>query len=362
MAHTQKVAKSFEGKRVLVTGHTGFKGAWLSAWLEMLGAEVHGASIDVPSDPSLFEMMGGAQARQTTWIDVCDEEKLLALLEDVKPEFIFHLAAQPLVSMSYSDPLNTWRTNLLGTVNLLSAVAKSSLTNTNLIMITSDKVYKNLEWPWGYREVDGLGGTDPYSASKASAELAIQSFHLSGLLEGGGHKVCSVRAGNVIGGGDWALGRIIPDTVRAWKNSEPIHLRNPNSTRPWQHVLEPLSGYLLTAALLSSGEVSSGESFNFGPSYSESQTVLSVVERFLEYVDEESRPLIVIESAAQHESGLLRLSSEKAGSQLGWKAALDFQATLEWTAEWYLNRDNVPPASATLNQIRDYMSLIQWEV
>lgn len=360
MANLERVETAFEGKKVLVTGHTGFKGSWLCSWLEMMGALVYGASKDVPTEPSLFEMMGGAKTRETFWLDVCDEEALSGLLEVVQPEFVFHLAAQPLVSESYSDPVKTWKSNLLGTVSLLNAIANSSLTDVKIIMITSDKVYKNVEWPWGYREVDLLGGIDPYSASKAAAELAIQSFFLSGLLDRGGHKVCSVRAGNVIGGGDWAQGRVIPDLVRAWQKSEALHLRNPKSTRPWQHVLEPLSGYLLAGALLSSGDVDSGESFNFGPSYAESQTVLSVVKSFCSYFEEADRPKVIIEELLNHESGLLRLSSEKAHSQLGWKAALDFDETIRWTAEWYVNSLTNSSKDITHAQIRNYIALIDW--
>jgi len=359
MSTARAIFGSFKGRKVLVTGNTGFKGAWFSTWLRELGSEVHGLSLDVPTETSLFEDAGGEANQVTSWVDVCNTEKVQETLEAKRPDFIFHLAAQPIVGTSFADPLETWRTNTLGTASVLEALRRSSLTDVIVVMITSDKVYRNHEWPWGYRETDELGGHDPYSASKAGAELAIRSYVNSGFFEVRNVKIASVRAGNVIGGGDWALGRVVPDAVRAWLERKPLILRSPSATRPWQHVLEPLGGYLLTAAALDRNVINSGESFNFGPSEQASKTVGDLVLGLGSRLGGNSPLRVEYEESTLSESGLLRLSSEKAQQILSWQPVLEFERNLDWTAEWYTQKSLGADALAlTLEQIRSYQDLL----
>jgi len=359
MSSARTIFSSFAGKKVLVTGNTGFKGAWFSTWLRELGSEVHGLSLDVPTEPSLFEDGGGEANQATSWVDVCDTEKVQEILEANKPDFIFHLAAQPIVGASFANPLETWRTNTLGTVSLLEALRRSNLTEVSAVMITSDKVYRNHEWPWGYRETDELGGHDPYSASKAGAELAIRSYVNSDFFEGRCIKIASVRAGNVIGGGDWAPGRVVPDAVRAWSENKPLVLRNPSATRPWQHVLEPLGGYLLTAAALDKNVIDSGESFNFGPSEQASKTVGDLVTGLGARLGGNSPLRVAYKESNLPESGLLRLSSEKAQQILSWQPVLEFERNLDWTAWWYTQKSlGAGALELALEQIRNYQDLL----
>jgi CDP-glucose 4,6-dehydratase len=359
MSGAKTIFSSFAGRKVLVTGNTGFKGAWFCTWLRELGSEVHGLSLGVPTEPSLFEDGGGEANQATSWVDVCDTEKVQEILEAKKPDFIFHLAAQPIVATSFVDPLETWRTNTLGSASILEALRRSSLLGVNVVMITSDKVYRNHEWPWGYRETDELGGHDPYSASKAGAELAIRSYVNSGFFENRNIKVASVRAGNVIGGGDWAPGRVVPDAVRAWSENKPLVLRNPSATRPWQHVLEPLGGYLLTAAALDRNVLNSGESFNFGPSEQASKTVGDLVAGLGSRLGGNSPLRVEYEESTLSESGLLRLSSEKAQQILSWRPVLEFERNLDWTAQWYTQKSLGADALAlTLEQLRRYQDLL----
>ena len=349
----------FEGRQVLVTGNTGFKGAWLTTWLKELGAHVSGLSLNVPTEPSLFEDVGGERNQVTSWVDVCNTQRIIEALESEKPDFVFHLAAQPIVATSFADPLETWRTNTLGTASVLEALRRSSLTNVSVVLVTSDKVYRNHEWPWGYRENDELGGHDPYSASKAGAELAIRSYVNSGFFEDPNIKIASVRAGNVIGGGDWAPGRVVPDAVRAWLENKPLVLRNPSATRPWQHVLEPLGGYLLTAAALDKNVLNSGESFNFGPSEEASKTVGDLVAGLGSRLGGGSPLRVEYKESTLSESGLLRLSSEKAQQILSWQPVLEFDRNLNWTTDWYSQQAVGADALAlTLEQIRNYQDLL----
>ena len=351
----------FNGKKVLVTGHTGFKGSWLSLWLSTLGADVTGVSLTPSTSPSLFDTLNLSSILSHNIIDVTDFRLFSTLIIDLKPDFIFHLAAQPIVAASYENPLLTWQTNVNGTLNLLESLRLCNH-NCYAVFITSDKCYENKEWTWGYRENDQLGGSDPYSVSKASAELAIQTYARSFFNSPDSCvKVSSARAGNVIGGGDWSQNRIVPDCVKAWSTHLSVSLRNPQSTRPWQHVLEPLGGYLLLASSLSSGSVPSGESFNFGPSSSQNYTVQQLVEEFSNTWSNASWHIhpSALTSSQLYESSLLKLCCDKALHQLGWFPVLSFPETVRYTASWYKSFYESPQESyaLSLKQINDFTSL-----
>lgn len=348
----------FQNKRVLVTGNTGFKGSWLSLWLKQLGAEVFGYSIDIPTSPSIFsdELK---KLVPTTFADVADPEALTHTILRVQPEFIFHLAAQPIVAKSYEDPLLTWQSNAIGTASVLESVRRSSISNLCVVMVTSDKVYRNKEWHWGYRENDELGGEDPYSASKAAAELAIRSFVATQMPVDKNLRIAVVRAGNVIGGGDWSQGRVVPDLVRSWVNGEELVLRSPLATRPWLHVLEPVGGYLLTAAKLSAGKVGLGEAYNFGPRSETISSVMKLSSAVAGVLGDGARISISKSPPPFKESSLLSLSSDKARSELGWFPILSFDETAKWTGSWY-SRHNYGESAISLvrEQIRDYENKI----
>lgn len=321
----------------MVTGHTGFKGSWLSVWLNLLGAEVSGIALDPVTDRDLF-ILSGLKNRITDYrTDIRDFAKVESILEAEKPQSLFHLAAQPLVLDGYRDPVRTFETNLMGTVNILEACRKSESIN-EVIIITTDKVYENKEHLKGYNEEDTLGGHDPYSASKAAAELAIESywrsFYETAAKDRRVKALCSARAGNVIGGGDWAVNRLIPDSVRALEENEPVILRNPASVRPWQHVLEPLSGYLLLCSKAAENPGKYSGAWNFGPHSKEVVSAGQLVDRFLEHWGT-GKVKIEGENQKFHEAGMLLLDSSKARDQLGWKPLLDFSDTLKLTAEWY---------------------------
>jgi CDP-glucose 4,6-dehydratase len=350
----------FSDKKVIITGNTGFKGSWLSLWLHSMGAKVIGISKDIPSKPSLFEELDLAKKTEHHFENICDGPKMKELFTSVQPDFVFHLAAQPIVSVSYDDPIDTFQTNTMGTANILEALR--SLNNPCYsVIITSDKCYDNVEWIWGYREQDRLGGKDPYSASKGAAELVIKTyFHSYFNKPGSNVKICSVRAGNVIGGGDWALNRIVPDCFRAWEKDQAVKIRNPNSTRPWQHVLEPLSGYLRAAQVLIRGDVNiHGEPFNIGPNADQNHTVLELLREVNGYWKNksDSQPFEIEAGGVFHEAGLLKLNCDKALSLLQWKPALDFNQTARFTGEWYnyyYNNRNQSVWDYTLNQIHEY--------
>ncbi|MAV63583.1 MAG: CDP-glucose 4,6-dehydratase [Candidatus Marinimicrobia bacterium] len=324
----------FSNKKVLITGHTGFKGSWLSLWLHELGAKLYGISLDVPTNPSNFESSMISGLIKDIRLDIRDFEKLNSTIKEIKPDFIFHLAAQPLVNISLSNPLETYKTNTIGTLNILESI-RVSLKKCIAIFITSDKVYDNQEWAWGYRETDKLGGSDPYSSSKACAELSISSYYRSYFKGSSDIKICSVRAGNVIGGGDWALNRIVPDCIRSWLQNKPVLLRNPNSTRPWQHVLEPLSGYLLVASELTMKDSINGGTYNFGPSSEQNKSVLELVKCLSKYLPNLNYNFDNEFLNFNSESKLLKLNCDKAQYKLGWLPTLNFNQTLELTASWY---------------------------
>lgn len=326
---------SFDGKIVLITGHTGFKGAWLTAWLKELGARVVGVALDPPTEPSHFAAAHLSDGMVDLRIDIRNQLDLEEAILSAQPDFIFHLAAQALVRRSYEDPIETWQTNVLGTLHVLEALRKLDKPCAAVI-ITSDKCYDNVEWVWGYRETDAMGGPDPYSASKGAAELAIRS-HIKSYFPKASSKVriASARAGNVIGGGDWAENRIVPDCVKAWSNENLVELRNPHSTRPWQHVLEPLSGYLNLAIALSHQPELHGEPFNFGPQAQQNHSVLELVQEMALHWEKVRWQDLSGSIAGPYESGLLKLNCDKSLHHLQWHAVMGFEDTVRMTAEWY---------------------------
>ena len=347
----------FKGKNVVITGHTGFKGSWLTAWLNMLGAKITGISLDVPTTPSHFNSLKVSESINDLRVDVRNQKELEAAIHSAKPDYLFHLAAQSLVIDSYHDPIRTWNTNLIGTVNVLESLRKIN-NKCSAVIVTSDKCYDNVEWTWGYRETDKLGGIDPYSASKGAAELAIRSYVKSFFeTEKSKVRIASARAGNVIGGGDWSGNRIVPDCVRSISNKESLLLRSPNAIRPWQHVLEPLSGYLSLAIMLN--DKIHGEAYNFGPSSINKYTVNDLVVQMkknligLEWINK-SR-----EKDSYYESGLLMLNCDKALNDLSWYSVMDFQQTVEMTSEWYRDCNDKNIAEITLEQIKAYKKIAQ---
>ncbi len=343
----------FSGKRVFLTGDTGFKGSWLALWLHELGAEVLGYALPPPQRIDHFCAIGLERLIQHIDGDIRDSEQLLGVVKDFQPEFVFHLAAQPLVRLSYIDPKLTFSTNVEGSVNVLEAV-RLTPSIRSLIYVTSDKCYKNNEWIWGYRENDELGGHDPYSASKAAAELVFSSYTDSFFKSVDTLGVASVRAGNVIGGGDWSENRIIPDCIRALQAKEPIILRNPSSTRPWQHVLEPVFGYLALAAKLYTSPKAYSGAWNFGPRIDSIQSVQTLATQVIK-IWGEGELTTNIEQNAPHEARLLQLNCDKAHQCLGWSPCWDFGQTIEETVRWYQHVLKGHDAIAmTQKQIQDY--------
>jgi CDP-glucose 4,6-dehydratase len=325
---------AYRGRRVLVTGHTGFKGSWLALWLEHLGAEVAGYSISVPTQPANFDILDLRRHMRHYSGDIRDRAAFAQAVDEFRPEIIFHLAAQALVRRSYADPVTTFETNTMGMVNVLECVRTRPWIET-VVVITSDKAYRNVEWFWGYRETDALGGHDPYSGSKSCADLIAYSYYHS-FLRHGPTRMATTRAGNVIGGGDWADDRIVPDCIRAWSSGQPVAVRSPQATRPWQHVLEPLSGYLWLGARLLEGQPGlSGEAFNFGPDANVDQTVAELIEAMATRWPGVRWHVPKGSEQGGHEATLLKLSCDKVLAQLKWRAALQFRETVEFTVDWY---------------------------
>jgi len=340
----------WRGTRVFLTGHTGFKGGWLALWLESLGARVHGYALPPPTDPSLFEA-ARIQSRLAghTLADLADRDALAGALRAAQPEVVFHLAAQPLVRRSYADPVETYRTNLMGTVHLLEAVRGCPSVRT-VVNVTTDKCYENLGWEWGYRETDSLGGGDPYSSSKACSEIITSAYRRS-FLEAAGIGVATARAGNVIGGGDWAADRLIPDAFRAMEAKVPLEVRAPDSVRPWQHVLEPLSGYLLLAERLHEDASGISGAWNFGPAEEEARSVawvldhLQALEPALHWKAETANPV--------REAAFLRLDSSRARQRLGWRPRWGLEEALRRTSEWHRAwKEGQDLAEVSLRQIQ----------
>lgn len=323
---------TFAGRRILLTGHTGFKGSWLARWLLDLGADVTGYALEPDTEPSLFADLGLDRALDSRIGDVRDAGALSALVTELRPEIVLHLAAQPLVRRSYAEPRYTFETNIMGTVNVLEAVRGCEDTRV-VVNVTTDKVYENPETGAAFSEDGPLGGHDPYSASKAGSEIVTTSYRRAFFSGGAGPAIATARAGNVIGGGDWAADRLVPDCARALSAGDPVIVRNPDSVRPWQHVLEPLSGYLhLAASLL--GDATLAGAFNFGPDPSVTATVGDVVGRFVAAWGEGAWETPEM-GAQPHEAGQLRLDIEKSRRILGWFPIWDFEQTVDRTARWY---------------------------
>lgn len=355
----------FAGKKVWLSGHTGFKGSWLAHWLCDLDAEVHGFSLSPITKPALFDQLGLAQRVVHQIGDLRDGAVVMNSVREVQPDFVFHLGAQAIVRTSYDEPVETYRTNVLGTIHVLEAL-RTVNKPCAAVLVTTDKCYENKEWVYGYREEDPLGGYDPYSSSKAAAEIAIASWRRSFFAE---HPVyiASARAGNVIGGGDWAQDRIVPDCIRALQQSQPIIVRNKVATRPWQHVLEPLSGYLWLCAVLSEPSLRPSPkgrfsaAFNFGPGLEANRTVadlvMEVLRRWPGDWEDQSDPRAV------HEAKLLNLATDKAFHLLGWKPVWNFQQAVDATVEWYQQANRLMASAATpslieitRSQIRSYQA------
>jgi CDP-glucose 4,6-dehydratase len=342
----------WQGKRVFLTGHTGFKGSWLSLWLQFLGAEVYGYALKPPTEPNLFTVANVDHGMASSDIsDIREMNKLREAMQIARPEIVFHLAAQPLVRYSYKQPIETYEVNVMGTVHLLEAVRVSPSVKA-VVNVTTDKCYENREWDWGYRENEAMGGFDPYSSSKGCAELVTSAYRRS-FLEPAGIAVATARAGNVIGGGDWAEGRLLPDFLRAIDAGVPLNIRSPESIRPWQHVLEPISGYLRLAEYLFSNVNKFAEGWNFGPNDEDSRSVTWIVERLAEM-----RPDIKWQcdkSKQPHEANYLKLDSSKAKNQLNWQTKWRLQTALEKTMEWHQKwKSNDDMREASLQQIKDY--------
>lgn len=351
----------YKSKKVLVTGHTGFKGSWLAQWLLMLNAEVNGFALEPPTNPSLYNQLNLNKYINNNTNDVRDIQELKKFIRIVKPDIIFHLAAQSLVRESYRNPIDTIETNIIGTANLLDAVRQLGI-STNIVVITSDKCYENKEWVFGYRENDPMGGYDPYSVSKGAAELIVSSWRRSFFSTENyaehGVKIASARAGNVIGGGDWADDRIVPDCVRALQSNKEISIRNPLATRPWQHVLEPIGAYLLLGSkLLTAREDNINNyctSFNFGPSSTSNKTVELLITEIIKNWGKGTWNYK--KDNALHEAFLLNLSTDKAYHTLGWQPVWDFKTTVKNTIEWYKTtlRNSEKVVEITDQQIKEY--------
>lgn len=321
------------GKKVLITGHTGFKGAWLSIWLQHMGATVLGYSLSPPSEPNLFTAAHIEKDMQSVIGDICDQEKLNAVFSAFKPEIVFHLAAQSLVRPSYFNPIETYRTNVMGTLYVLEAMRKASCVRAAVI-VTTDKCYENKEWCWGYRENEAMGGHDPYSSSKGCAELLTASYRDSFFAADASTYIATARAGNVIGGGDWAKDRLIPDAIRAWLNNQEVTIRYPKATRPWQHVLEPLSGYLILAEQLFNNGKSFAQAWNFGPQDESTKPVSWIMEKLVEFT-EQAIKWNIEKTDNLHEAGFLKLDCSKAKQYLNWSACWNLEIALKNTIDWY---------------------------
>ena len=329
-----KLLKIYKNKKIIITGHTGFKGSWLSLWFNSLGAKVYGISNNIPTKPSNFEASSKYNLNASHFINICDKKKFKKIIHKIKPDFIFHLAAQSLVKKSYKEPFLTFNSNSLGTLNLLDILKETNFKKKcSVVIITSDKSYRNIEIKRGYVEDDILGGYDPYSASKACAEIIIKSYLESFFKNNKNLRIGIARAGNVIGGGDWSENRLIPDLFRANQNKKSLIIRSPDSTRPWQHVLEALLGYMILGQKLYVSNKFHGEAFNFGPRIRNSISVLQLIKKL--NVEIKNLKWKVIQSNKQFESKLLMLNSKKALTKLNWKCVLTTDETLKFVIQWY---------------------------
>jgi CDP-glucose 4,6-dehydratase len=350
----------FRGKKVLITGHTGFKGSWLTMWLNILGARVAGISNSFPSSLNHYKLLNLNKKILSRNLDIRNLETLKKFIKKYQPDFVFHLAAQSIVKVAYDNPLKTWSTNTMGTINILESLRQLKK-KCVAVIITSDKCYENLEIKRGYQENDRLGGNDPYSASKASADIAIRSY-ISSFFSNKKNKVliATARAGNVIGGGDWSSNRLIPDCVRSWSKKKKVLIRSPNSTRPWQHVLEAIYGYITLAINLNKNPSLHGEAFNFGPANNQNYKVVSVIKLMKKYWQNVSWKLYKNNNKIFKESSLLKLNSQKAKKNLKWKSILTFKENISLVANWYKNfyLNSKQAYKLTSSQIEFYQNIL----
>ncbi len=350
----------WSGRRVFLTGHTGFKGGWLSLWLASMGAVTRGYSLDPATNKNFFNICGVKDVLDDIRGDIRDYSKLKESLSDFAPEIVFHLAAQPLVRLSYEDPLGTFQTNVIGTANVLQAIRDVPSVRA-VVSVTTDKCYENKEWLWGYRETDPLGGYDPYSSSKACAEIVSAAFRQSYFQSSGSAGlhcgIATARAGNVIGGGDWSMDRLVPDMVRAFVAGEPVSIRRPNAIRPWQHVMEPIAGYLTIAQRLFTGDARFATAYNFGPSDDDARPVSWIVERLVQSWQGGASWRLDPDPGV-HEAGYLKLDSSRARAELGWKPRMTLDVALNRVVSWYkAELEGEDMHRFTLEQIRQYEQL-----
>lgn len=354
----------FKSKKVLITGNTGFKGSWLSTWLNIMGADVYGYSINIPTKPSMFESLKLDKKINQYYGDIRNKEEFNNYVQKIRPDFIIHLAAQALVLTSYREPFDTMTTNIIGTASVCEAIMKIDWECT-CILITSDKAYDNVEWIWGYRETDNLGGKDIYSGSKGAAELVIKSYWYSFINKMPNIKLGVTRAGNVIGGGDWAKDRIIVDCVKAFSEGKTVEIRSPKATRPWQHVLEPLSGYLTLAQHLSEGKSVNGEIYNFGPRAEQTKTVYELVQDLASLWGlNKDKAAKLTGNIPFEEATLLKLNCDKALAYLHWHSTLHYEECVKFIAEWYKAfyvEDNKDMFEITKQQIETYIEIAKKE-
>ena len=366
---TDKPAFRWQGKRVFLTGHTGFKGGWLALWLSKLGAQVRGYALDPATDPNLFTVARVGSVVDDVRGDIRNAATMEAALHSFAPEAVFHLAAQPLVRLSYNDPVGTYETNAIGTARVLDCIRRTPSVRA-VVCVTSDKCYENKEWAWGYRESDPLGGYDPYSSSKACAEIVAAAyrqsfFPVAKLGQPGGHStaLASTRAGNVIGGGDWSDDRLIPDLLRGFLSGEPVHIRRPQAVRPWQHVLEPLHGYIRLAEQLLAAKRNEAARFatayNFGPSDDDARPVAWIAGKMTSLWGDGARWILDPDPGA-HEAGTLKLDTSRARADLGWSPHMRLETAIEWTVQWTRAWQAGGDMHAfTLGQIDAYESLLK---
>jgi CDP-glucose 4,6-dehydratase len=357
---SRQAGNLWQGRRVLITGHTGFKGGWLALWLAALGAKIRGYALDPSTEPNLFTLASVGDVLDDDRGDIRDCTKIEASLTDFEPEVVFHLAAQPLLRKSYADPLGTYGTNVMGTANLLEAVRKTPSVRA-VVCVTTDKCYQNREWPWPYRETDPLGGHDPYSSSKACAEIVAaayrDSYFHADSVGARNVTVATARAGNVIGGGDWSEDRLIPDLIRGFISCSPVLIRRPNSIRPWQHVLEPLHGYITLAEHLFLRKPDAETAFNFGPSEDDAWPVERIATK-LASLWGDGATWARDEAPSVHEAHYLKLDSNKARSELGWRPRLNLETALDWTHHWYRQwRSGADMSAESREQIKRYEAL-----
>ncbi|MFT4929151.1 MAG: CDP-glucose 4,6-dehydratase [Phenylobacterium sp.] len=352
------VAEHWQGKKVLVTGHTGFKGSWLCMILSQLGAEICGVSLEANSDQDIFHSANVQSALASHHIvDIRDRDGLDVVFADFQPEVVIHMAAQALVRYSYENPLETYEVNVIGTLNVLDMCRKYGSNLSAILVITTDKCYENKEQIWAYRETDAMGGYDPYSSSKGCCELLVASYRSSYFSSADSANLASARAGNVIGGGDWSLDRLVPDVIRAKIANEKVVIRNPASVRPWQHVLEPLAGYLLLCQKMLSGDTSVDQGWNFGPEESDVRSVGYIISKINELWDNDD-DFVVLEKSELHEANLLKLDSTKAKTLLNWQPQLSIDECLDNVVAWYKAQcENQDLHAVTMKQISNYFGL-----